>query len=308
MAQLLIKKSSWWEFNAKQAIIWLPVAAVQASTLAGLGYFYHRLNELEAPPAVPPQPLLANTLQDVAPPTPTVRTSRIPPPLPPVPAPIPVALQVRLASSATQDVMRVGQDFATAEKPAVTKPPKPAVKNKTTDASKEHVSKKNVPDAVMETTFVSLDPTAEANLAALPAPADLETAANADMAVVVIEPVPESAPDATIAVDSEIVPHRTAPVGVSKWVYLGELRDYGWHGQKLRIPSDSGLPEEGGTYHTQQIHGLYDEPHGRRVMGGFQLGDTVTVQKVRQEENGGVWAEVRKVRSVGKPGCVTCTQ
>ena len=62
MAQLLIKKSSWWEFNAKQAIIWLPVAAVQASTLAGLGYFYHRLNALEAQPAVPPQPLAGEYL------------------------------------------------------------------------------------------------------------------------------------------------------------------------------------------------------------------------------------------------------
>lgn len=294
MAQLLIKKSSWWEFNAKQAIIWLPVAAVQASTLAGLGYFYHRLNALEAQPTVPPQPWLANTLQDVAPPTPTVRTSRIPPPLPPVPAPTPVALQVTMASPVTQDVMRVGQDFAPTAKPAVAKPPKPAVKNKPTEASKERVSKKNVPDpvmAVMETTFVSPDPTAEANLAALPA--------STDEAEVVAE---------AVVIEPEIVPHRTAPVGVSKWVYLGELRDYGWYGQKLRIPPDSGLPEEGGTYHTQQIHGLYDEPHGRRVMGGFQLGDTVTVQKVHQEENGGVWAEVRKVRSVGKPGCVTCTQ
>jgi hypothetical protein len=285
MAQLLIKKSSWWEFNAKQAIIWVPVAAVQASTLAGLGYFYHRLQALEVQPTR--QPLLANTLQDVAAPTvPTVRVSRIPPPLPPVPAPTPVALQVTMTNPITQDAMRVGQDFSAAEKPAPAKP-----------KLKERSNKKILKEAtaVTATTFVTIDPTAEANLAALVVPA-----APIEVEAEVVEVAAQTEP--------EIVPHRTAPVGVSKWVYLGELRDYGWHGQKLRIPSASGLPEEGGTYQTQQIHGLYDEPHGRRVMGGFQLGDTVTVQKVRQEENGGVWAEVRKVRSVGKPGCVTCTQ
>lgn len=296
MAQLLIKKSSWWEFNAKQAMIWVPVAAVQASTLAGLGYFYHRLNELEVKPVR--QPLLANTLQDVATPTvPTVRVSRIPPPLPPVPAPQPIALQVTMASPVIQDVMRVGQDFSAADKPALAKP-KP----------KERGSKKTLKDVTATTTtttFVTVDPTAEANLSALAPVAAVET----DTAVA-LEPAPdEPVPDVTAeSAEPEIVPHRTVPVGVSKWVYLGELRDYGWYGQKLRIPPDSGLPEEGGTYQTQQIHGLYDEPHGRRVMGGFQLGDTVAVLKVRQEVNGGVWAEVRKVRSVGKPGCVRCTQ
>jgi hypothetical protein len=192
----------------------------------------------------------------------------------------------------TQDAMRVGQDFLAAEKPAPAKPKR-----------KERSNKKTLKEAtaVTATTFVTIDPTAEANLAALTSPAlvDAETE---------VETVQAPAFVPAVETDAAIVPHRTAPVGVSKWVYLGELRDYGWYGQKLRISPDSGLPEEGGTYQTQQIHGLYDEPHGRRVMGGFQLGDTVTVQKVRQEENGGVWAEVRKVRSVGKPGCVTCTQ
>ena len=109
MAQLLVKKSSWWEFNAKQAMIWVPVAAVQASTLAGLGYFYHRLNELEAQP--PRQPLLANTLQDVKAPN-SSRTRRIPPPPPPPSAPAPTALQVVLDSTAVMGVMQVGQDFS----------------------------------------------------------------------------------------------------------------------------------------------------------------------------------------------------
>lgn len=279
MAQLIIKRLSWWEGNAKQLILWGPIAAAQASTLAGLGYFYHRLNELEVQSAVPQQSLLAHTLQDVAPPTPTVRTSRIPLPLPPVPAPSPVVLlQVTMASPVTQDVMRVGQDFSIEEKPVVAKSKPAARKNKNTNTAK--------------------DLTAQANRSAL------RSLPAVEVNTVAIEPEPEVQVD----VEPEIVPHRTAPVGVSKWVYLGELRDYGWYGQKLRISPDSGLPQEGGTYQTQQIHGLYDEPHGRRVMGGFQLGDTVTVQKVRQEANGGVWAEVRKVRSVGKPGCVRCTQ
>jgi hypothetical protein len=298
VAQLIIKKLSWWEGNAKQLILWGPIAAVQASTLAGLGYFYHRLNELEMQSAVPQQPLLANTLQDVAPPIPAVRTSRIPPPLPPVPAPSPVVLQVTMASPVTQDVMRVGQDFSIAEKPVVAKSKPAAKKNKNTNTAKDDSSKKHVKAVAADTTLVTFDLTAQANRSALPSLPAIEVNTMA------IEPEPEVQLDA----EPEIVPHRTAPVGVSKWVYLGELRDYGWYGQKLRISPDSGLPQEGGTYQTQQIHGLYDEPHGRRVMGGFQLGDTVTVQKVRQEANGGVWAEVRKVRSVGKLGCVRCTQ
>lgn len=100
----------------------------------------------------------------------------------------------------------------------------------------------------------------------------------------------------------------TVPVGASVWVYLGELRDYGWYGQKLHVAPDSGLPEVGKSYRTQKIHGFYDTPHGNRSMGGFQQGDKVIVQQVIHEGNGDVWAEVRKVRSVGKPGCVRCTQ
>ena len=92
MAQLLVKKSSWWEFSTKQALIWVPVAAVQASTLAGLGYFYHRLNVLEAQSMR--QPVLANALQDVT--APTTRLNRIPPP--PPPAPVSASWQVALDS------------------------------------------------------------------------------------------------------------------------------------------------------------------------------------------------------------------
>jgi hypothetical protein len=90
------------------------------------------------------------------------------------------------------------------------------------------------------------------------------------------------------------------PVGVVAWVYLGELRDYGWHGQRLHVAPDSGLPLVGNSYHTQELHGIYSEPHGKRVMGGFQQGDLVTILDVRHEPNNGVWARVRKAQAVGR--------
>lgn len=47
MARLVVKKAPWWASHKKQVLVWLPVASLQASTLAGLGYVYHRLAGLE---------------------------------------------------------------------------------------------------------------------------------------------------------------------------------------------------------------------------------------------------------------------
>ena len=66
-----------------------------------------------------------------------------------------------------------------------------------------------------------------------------------------------------------------------------------------KAPS-SGLPEVGRAYLTQQIHGYYDAPHGKRYMGGFQQGDKVTILQVVREENGDVWAKILKEASVGR--------
>ena len=85
-----------------------------------------------------------------------------------------------------------------------------------------------------------------------------------------------------------------------RWVYLGELRDYGWYGQKLHVAPNSGLPDIGQTYRTQLIHGTYDQPHGNRSMGGFQQGDVVQVENVERENDGKVWAKLSKVHSVGR--------
>lgn len=297
MARLVVKKTPWWVSHKKEVMVWLPLATLQAGTLAGLGYFYHRLTDLEqqeketsAALADSPAPVAGLASSTMSLNIPAKADTMMPKPMA-----VPLQVEYAAASPGALSLMRVGQDFSALPTVAAKPEPKPVSKSKRTEASKERSTQKPVAAAVAVETA---DPTAEANLSALPPSPEFE--------VSVVDTA--ASQDATVSTDPEIIPHRTAPVGISKWVYLGELRDYGWHGQKLRLPPDSGLPEEGGTYQTQQIHGLYDEPHGRRVMGGFQLGDTVAVQKVRHEASGGVWAEVRKVRSVGKPGCVTCTQ
>ncbi len=283
MAQLLVKKSSWWEFNTKQALIWVPVAAVQASTLAGLGYFYHRLNVLEAQSMR--QPVLANALQDVT--APTTRLNRIPPP--PPPAPVSASWQVALDSPVALGFMRVGQDFSQV---ALAKPkPKqqvvsvmPAVLH---DAESADV--KRVAQANRSTSPVKLKKITQQQLA----PATPESEPVEVPEVVSAEPL-------LVAIPAEIPRGKPLPVGIVAWVYLGELRDYGWYGQRLHISPSSGLPEVGGEYRTQKIHGIYDQPHGNRTMGGFQQGDVVSILDVQHESNQGVWAKVRKVRAVGR--------
>ncbi|WML89954.1 hypothetical protein RCF98_13365 [Thiothrix lacustris] len=280
MAQLLVKKSSWWEFNTKQALIWFPVAAVQASTLAGLGYFYHRLNVLETQPVR--QPVLANALQDVK--APSTRLNRVPPPLPPAPAP--ASWQVAMDSPVALGFMRVGQDFSHVA-PIKPKPKAVAVRSAVLhDADRADI--KRVAQANRSASPVKLKKIAQQQLA----PAVPESEPVYVPEVVNAEPLP-------VAIPAEITRGKPLPVGIVAWVYLGELRDYGWYGQRLHISPDSGLPEVGGEYRTQKIHGIYDQPHGNRTMGGFQQGDVVSILDVQHESNHGVWAKVRKIRAVG---------
>lgn len=302
MGQLVIKKASWLESHAKQLVIWGPIAAVQASTLVGLGYFYQRLNALETNETPPQSPsvLAVSTLQDVKPPT-LVRTSRIPLPPPPG-APAAVGIPVAMNSPAVINFMRVGQDFSavTATKPvAVTK----SVTQKAAPIAKPVVK----PVAVVKPSDDEL--VAQANRA--------EIVSKPEVSKIGFEVAPSVQADVAVAdtsvIDPVVIPEeiprgKPLPVGIVVWVYLGELREQGWHGQRLHIASDSGLPTVGQQYRTQKIHGIYDQPYGSRTMGGFQKGDMVKILDVRHEANLGVWAQVRKVSAVGKPGCVTCTQ
>ncbi|OQX10919.1 MAG: hypothetical protein BWK73_19050 [Thiothrix lacustris] len=296
MGQLVIKRVPWWGSHAKQLVIWGPIAAVQASTLAGLGYFYQRLNALEASELPPPAPsVLTSTLQDVKP-FRVVRTSRIPLPPPPVMASAPLMpTPVVLNTSTMTAFTRVGQDFSTAS----ASPPQ------------QHVTKRK---AVLKPK-----PIIKTNKAAKPS--DDERVAQANRAEVFNKPAlsdnsplfvsqvqPNAAVAEPVAMSEELQRGKPLPVGIVVWVYLGELREQGWHGQRLHLASNSGLPMVGEQYRTQKIHGIYDQPYGNRSMGGFQKGDLVSILEVRHESNAGVWAKVRKVRSVGKPGCVECTQ
>lgn len=292
MGQLVIKKVSWWESHAKQLVIWGPIAAVQASTLAGLGYFYQRLSVLEANEVLPPSSsVLSSTLQDVKP-IRVVHTSRVPLPPPPAPTPV-VRIPATLNNPAVIDFMRVGQDFSAVSvkrpamvtqktvlisKPAVkkVKAVKPSDDERVAQANRSEILRKQEPID----TSLQLAPSFQVN----------------------VKPV------ASVVIPYEVPRGQPLPVGIVAWVYLGELREKGWHGQRLHIASHSGLPVIGEQYRTQKIHGIYDQPYGSRTMGGFQKGDMVEILDVRHEANFGVWAEVRKVRSVGKPGCVTCTQ
>ncbi|QQZ27936.1 hypothetical protein HMY34_03740 [Thiothrix subterranea] len=296
MGQLVIKKVSWWESHAKQLVIWGPIAAVQASTLAGLGYFYQRLNVLEANDVLPPAPsVLSSSLQDVKP-LRVVRTSRIPLPPPPAPAPVarvPVALN---NNTAVIDFARVGQDFSAVavKRPAV-------VTQKTLLTSKTAVKKVKAVKAIKANDDERV---AQANRSEI-----LRKQESSDASFQLAPSFQEDVVAANAVVIPDDVPRgQPLPVGIITWVYLGELREQGWHGQRLHIASHSGLPVIGEQYRTQKIHGIYDQPYGTRTMGGFQKGDLVEILDVRHEANFGVWAEVRKVRSVGKPGCVTCTQ
>ncbi|SEA88642.1 hypothetical protein SAMN05660964_02713 [Thiothrix caldifontis] len=296
MAQLVIKKLSWWEGNAKQLILWGPIAAVQASTLVGLGYFYQRLSDLEGQGVKLDYPLLlASTLQDVeASSVPRVR--RIPPPPPPV-APMPVALQVAVDSTLTRGVMRVGQDFSKNEVMAQTfstVDSAPMTSSKSVLAVSEPVVK------TVKAVERDAERVAQANRSSTLSKLKVNDIQATQKPLILQRMSFSDTPDAVVSIPAEVPRGKPLPVGIVAWVYLGELRSYGWHGQRLHIAPGSGLPVVGEQYRTQKIHGIYDQPYGNRTMGGFQQGDTVSILDVRHEANLGVWAKVRKVRSVGR--------
>ena len=83
------------------------------------------------------------------------------------------------------------------------------------------------------------------------------------------------------------------PVQVDRvWVYLGELRDYGWYDQKLHIAPSSGLPAVGNVYLTQYIASVHAAPYGRQLAGKFHLGERVLVHDVRRGRGDDVWGLV----------------
>lgn len=304
--QLVVKRTSWWEgLHTKQtAAVWIPVAVAQVGTLAAAGYLYQRLERLEEQSATTYHPpLLGSVLRDVKPPIP-VRVSRVPPPPPPPPPAFPAAvpLQVALNNPATLDVMRVGQDFSIAPTPKpVANKPKPA---KVTAVTKK-VSKQPAVVAAPATqiTFVDLEAerTAAANRSELPLVQPEESTAWATLPDEAVTFEPEASVPAAVPAPLPVtLDKKPLPVGIVVWVYLGELRDHGWHGQRLHVAPDSGLPEVGRSYRTQELHGIYDQPHGNRAMAGFQQGDLVTILEVQYETNKGVWAKVRKAEAVGR--------
>lgn len=321
MAQLVVKRDSSWLATpfAKHAMFWVPVAGFQAVTLVGLGYFYERVSDIESQ--------LGSYTGTVsrAKPVPIASTQS-------VPASGPVSLKPAFETGLVQHTMLAGERFSDPQKPApsvdiadpiesvsipapelietdvvpVTNPTRKAVAVHTKPPElsrklllaaapvKQH---KEMPKAVRSVTPVVLQGdletarTAAANREGIDQPVNIKTLVETE----------ETTPLPWAEDDPSIKPFGGAPtpVGVVTWIYVGELRDYGWHGQKLHVAPDSGLPEVGQNYRTQMIHGLYQQPYGKRAMGGFQQGDTVTVLEVVREVNNDVWVKVRKVHSVG---------
>lgn len=308
MAQLVIKREPWWSTPfGKQIMIWVPVAGLQAATLAGLGYFYDRLSEMELYGGSGLAGL--GSVRDV-PVTTEVETSK-PRQLAVVSVSAPasgfVSRQSTLAMDTAKNTMQVGETFSASAdrsesveaapvlsidapvvstKERVSVPP-PTIKKTTVE------KKKIVPPKTVNPVELSFDlearRTAAANLSGIRVP-DGE---NAVVGGVPVTPLPTANPNRPF--DGGLT-----PTGIVTWIYIGELRDYGWHGQMLHVPPNSGLPEIGRNYRTQKIHGLYEQPYGKRVMAGFQQGDTVTVLDIMQEANHKVWAKVRKVHSYGR--------
>ncbi|MEB4593354.1 hypothetical protein VSS37_20420 [Candidatus Thiothrix sp. Deng01] len=350
MAQLVIKRASWWESNsAKQAMVWTPIATLQMGTLVGLGYFHHRLDDLETRTeslvsldAAINQSARAVLRQEDRPAAALAVQERA------LPKPAPVSLQVMLNHPETLNTMSAGEDFSgsvlamvgragyapesaapigqvasgrtsvTLAAPPSGQPIKPVASKKTVPAAAvQHASaKREVGQPVAKTVRMphlasSTREAAYAELEAARTAAANRMGLHVDEALLLPAQFPDKSLDA-IAPPAPIVTEdasplalpsmggKPLPVGSVVWIYLGERRDYGWYGQRLHISPDSGLPEVGKSYHTQEVHGIYDRPHGDRAMGGFQQGDLVTILNVLHEANNGVWAKVQKAQSVGR--------
>ncbi len=308
MAQLVIKREPWWSTPfGKQVMIWVPVAGLQAATLAGLGYFYDRLSEMELYSGTGLTGI--GSVRDI--PVATEVEANKPQQLvvASVSAPVSgvVSLQPALAMDTAKNTMRVGETFSAAADrvepaeaasvmpsgvPVVSKKERASSPHSTvkkTAVAKKKIAPPKTTNPVEWSFDVEARRTATANLAGIRTTGAETAAVNA----VPVTPLPTANP-------SRPFDGGLTPVGIVTWIYIGELRDYGWHGQMLHVAAHSGLPEVGRNYRTQKIHGLYEQPHGKRVMAGFQQGDTVTVLDVMQEVDNKVWAKVRKVRSYGR--------
>ena len=265
MARLVVKKTPWWVAHRKFVVVWLPLASLQAATLAGLGYFYHRLDNLEqkteTSALVTPAPLAASV--PVATPVPVVVASPVPPI---VLAPEPVVVATLTPPSATQDVPEIRDAN-------VTPPSLPAKSESVPKAPIEPV-KPVKPVAAPVKREVKAKPAAVAS--------DRTATANRSRSVV------RQLTNTTKRPDIEPLPVQVDKV----WVYLGELRDYGWYDQKLHIAPSSGLPAVGRVYLTQYIESVHAAPYGRQLAGKFHLGERVLIHDVRRGRNNDVWGLV----------------
>ncbi len=264
MARLVVKRTPWWVAHKKWVMVVLPLATLQAATLAGFGYFYHRLDSLEQhsentavlpplpPPQVPVEPL-ATTQQDVP------EVSKVPAlhqdKLVLVSEPL-VQEPAKLGLKPVRDPQPEEKPPAEVAKEDIANPPAPKAVEKHSKGKAEDGKGKAVAPAVEKK---QVDLTAQANRSGLQRP----------------EPV-------------RAVP--AARPGV--WVYLGELRDYGWYGQMLHISPTSGLPETGRSYQTQYIQRVYASPYGKVIDGEFHLGEWIYLHEVVRGRKNDVWGRV----------------
>lgn len=254
MARLVVKRTPWWKAHKKWAMVVLPLATLQAATLVGFGYFYHRLDSLEhqaespaastpsAPPPVPVKPL-ASTERDVPEPS------------------------KEQALHAETIVLKTGVLMQEAEvKVASIQPP---------ESKAAVVGGKEMPKLPPATKLVEK---AEKRQVVKHSPekkaADLTAVANRS----------------SLQRSKPVKP--TLPVKQGVWVYLGELRDYGWYGQMLHIPPTSRLPTPGRSYQTQYIQRVYTAPYGKLIQGKFHLGEWVYLHEVVQGRRNDVWGRV----------------
>lgn len=270
MARLVVKRTPWWVAHKKLVMVWLPLATLQAATLTGFGYFYHRLDNLEQ------QADVSHSRAMVVADTPVMLAATDISVAPPVSeADVSVAKEVLLQAATllrdkTQEdkVVAEGKIVLASVKPEPTpvavKPADPPVKAK---AEKKKPESEPVAKGKKQHANSDADKTALANREAL------HRSAAATASPLVVQ-------EAGLA------------SGGGVWVYLGELRGYGWYDQKLHISPSSGLPEVGRTYRTQHIQGFYDAPYGKQQDGEFHLGESVYIQEVRHGAQNDVWAKV----------------
>ena len=357
MAQDTVDNSGW-QNHLRYISVWGPLAAIQLSTIGGLGYFYGRLESIDQNNVIPP--IITTTLK--VEPAPVANNSY--PMFEQTPKVTRAALHIpaTLIEEPNALTMQVGKDFAN----------ETAKSNTASESSSKHIDSIKPTPKPLHNTQPTTSPTQTSNsnkaltLAKVVKVEDstrkakldkadnskalkkVQTLANVKPEVKeksANKPVPKTekpakAPEEPLASKkAEKVPKTSTPKSAKlpklvkakreklvvtniekplkadikpnksvvkpqndngRWVYLGELRDYGWYGQKLHVSPNSGLPDIGQTYRTQLIHGTYDQPHGNRSMGGFQQGDVVQVENVQRETDGKVWAKLSKVHSVGR--------